>query len=308
MSSSNYDLIVVDAMNTLWRSAHAMRALGFEDPNGFTETGAVYGFLEQVISVVNRSPKAIVVIAWEGSREGRRSVMPTYKAHRDDPDETMQIALESIDKQRKILKSILKKTRWGQTFAPGWEADDAMATFARSGRKGGLNTLILSNDTDMLQCLRDEHRDDGLNLGCVHQWKTSKGNNNPVWTAERLFEEKGVTSLQWHEVKALGGDASDGYKGVPGIGEGWACKLIGMHGTLNDVIQAARDGKITKKKADSILENEAYVLQCLDVAKTRDRLKLQTKWGNPDKTALMDIFAQLRFHSINTNNTLRKLV
>jgi 5'-3' exonuclease len=279
-----------------------MRALGIHDAEGFVETGAVYGFLDQVLSLVNRNKRADVIVCWEGSREGRRAIMGDYKAHRDDPDDEMKERLESIKAQQKLLRAILNKTKWGQARAAGWEADDAIATLARSGHRAGANVLILSNDADLFQCLRDG--EDGT--GDVHQWKTTK-NDEPTWTVERLFNEKGVTPDQWYQAKALGGDTSDGYKGFPGIGEVWACKLIAKYKTFDGVVKAANDGDFPKAKAKSIVENEVYGRQCLDVAKTRDRVKLKIKWGSADKEAIINTFAALRFHSINTNNVLRRI-
>jgi 5'-3' exonuclease len=308
MSETQFDLIIVDGMNVLWRAAHAMRALGYEDANGYQETGAVYGFLDQVLSVASRHKFADVLIAWEGSRAGRQKIDPEYKAHRDEPDEQKMIMLDSIRQQRRILCGVLSYTKWGQIVARGWEADDAIATAAHAGSRAGLDVLIVSNDSDLLQCLRKPD----AKVGRVCQWRSGKKENNPLWTAARLVEEHGVVPSQWAEVKALGGDTSDGYKGARGIGEKFASRIIAEHGTLANVVTFAATGgakgnTITESKAKAINEAGAYLGVCLELAITRHDVRTRTQWGNPDSTRLVEVFGGLRFHSLSTNNTIRRM-
>lgn len=290
MKLTDTDLVLIDAMNLLWRAAHTTGELGFETENGWKSTGAVYGFLASADALLRQTGRVDVIVVWEGSRGDRRAILPEYKADRDEPDEKLARFIELVISQAKMLRGILKHTSWGQLRAPNWEADDAMVTAAAAARRAGLRVLVYSNDADLLQAL-----DDGVAIYKA----TTKKDGVPLWTVERLRDEWGVAPWQVPHVKALAGDKSDCYKGAQGIGDVWACKLIAEHGTIEGVIEAARKGELTPAKSKAVVEGAEYVRKCLQVAQLRSGVKTRLKWGEPDEAKLNRIFYSLRFGSIS---------
>lgn len=296
MNITDTDLVLVDAMNLLWRTAHTSGELGFETDEGWKSTGAVYGFLRSMDALLRQTKRPDVVVVWEGSRGDRRAILPEYKANRDEPDEELARTIELVISQAKMLRGILKHTSWGQLRAPNWEADDAIVTATATARRIGLNVLVYSNDADLLQAL-----DDGV---AVYR-ATSKKNNVPLWTVERLVEEWGVDPWQVPHVKALAGDKSDCYTGAAGIGDVWARKLVALYNTVEGVIEAAKAGKLTPAKGKAVVEGADYIRKCYRVAELRSGVKTKLKWGEPDEDKLNRIFYTLRFGSLTARRFVK---
>ncbi|MSQ40682.1 MAG: DNA polymerase I [Dehalococcoidia bacterium] len=105
----------------------------------------------------------------------------------------------------------------------GYEADDVLGTLARQAEALGLEVVILTGDTDMLQLVTSKIRVD------LHYRIQDSKVYDEAATSERLG---GLPPSKQPELKALYGDASDNIPGVPGIGDKTAIKLIQEHGSL----------------------------------------------------------------------------
>ena len=308
MSDDIADLIIVDGRGVLWRSSYSNAKLGYAGPDGWQPTGGVYGFLESVLSLAYRHEGASVYVAWEGfkSREVRRRELPSYK-QRDDSDDDRARLAKLVIKQEAILKGVLKSTGWTQVQANGWEADDAIATIAEKGYREGLQSLVLSSDADLFQTLREP---DVEYPGWVRVHKPN-GKKGTLWTEPRLSEEWGISPEQIPDVKALSGDASDNYKGIPGIGHKWACKIVKEYGDLFGVIEhAKKNGEIcgSNKKAKDLLENEKYAISCLKVAIANASAKVKMRRGEASKKELRSILGRLRFNSLNNDRAIGRML
>lgn len=145
----------------------------------------------------------------------------------------------------------------------GFEADDLLASYAKQfdGR-----VTLLTVDKDMRQCLSAK-----CNMLVDVEWSEdpTSGEMLPEYkwiTAKDHFEGctysgvavKGITPSQWTFFQALAGDSSDGVSGAAGIGAKIAADLVKEFGTVEAVIQAAKDGdpRITQKKRESLIEFE----------------------------------------------------
>jgi 5'-3' exonuclease len=146
----------------------------------------------------------------------------------------------------------------------GYEADDIIASYA--AQFDGKVT-ILAVDKDLRQCLVSGR----CNMLIDNAWKEDPTSGDMVfdYKASTLNAEKhikegcsynnhlvtGIRPDQWADFQALAGDPVDTVKGAKGIGAGTAEKLITEFGTLDAVIQAARDGdeRLTESQRTSIL-------------------------------------------------------
>jgi 5'-3' exonuclease len=269
-------------------------------------TGGVKGFLDIVTGALAKwRPAPGVYIAWEGGgRKTRQLLLPEYKVR--EPDPRRDELWERIKPQYGLLEAILGQTGWTQIRAPGWEADDAMATLAQAASSAGLDSVILSGDADMLQCLSDSR--EGDERGSIRVMAPNQGGYRE-WTEAGLFAEHGITPAQMADVKALAGDSSDCYRGAPGIGMSWACRLVAEHGGLQQVIQAAKAGKLTNAKASSVLADVPYLQQCYKVAQINARTRTKSLPGRADEAALRGFLKKLRMSSyLNTPSKLRMLL
>lgn len=234
--------LIIDGSLLVARMAYATELSPVFLDGDETDMNGVSGFLEEIEVVREIFPSIREVhVVWEGGgRAMRRAIFPEYKAQRDKPSKGSDYMRARVFPAKKLLRDrILPRTPFHQVEPRRWEGDDGMGTLSKVLADRGVPSLILSNDHDLLQLL------DG-DLVSVLQ---SKKNSWIAFTEERLLEDEGITPLQLVDVKALAGDSSDNYKGVPRIGDKTAIKLLIEHGSLDEIIRVARsEGKLLGKE------------------------------------------------------------
>lgn len=149
------------------------------------------------------------IIAWDSPPSeyiGRRRLIPGYKANRKPVEPGYFDALRQ-------LKKVVKGRGAYQFSGPG-EGDDVIASVVRT--MPGPHT-IYSVDKDLFQLVNPE----------VQFYRATQG--GLLYTYENIKEETGLTADEWTEYLSLMGDASDNLKGVPGIGDVWARKIIAAY-------------------------------------------------------------------------------
>ncbi len=93
-----------------------------------------------------------------------------------------------------------------------------------------MDVVLLSGDRDLLQIATDRI--------CIRIPRTRKGQTViDDFREAQVLETYGVTPLQFIEVKALMGDASDNIPGVPKVGEKTATQLIREFGSVDGVYE-----------------------------------------------------------------------
>ena len=111
--------------------------------------------------------------------------------------------------------------------APGYEADDVLATLATQARDAGDDVIVVTGDRDAYQLVEDPH---------IRVLYNRRGVSDYVLYDEAGIEDRtGVTPAQYPQYAALRGDPSDNLPGVPGVGEKTAAKLINTYGDLDGI-------------------------------------------------------------------------
>ena len=107
--------------------------------------------------------------------------------------------------------------------APGYEADDLIATLATEASAQDMDVLIVTGDRDVLQLVSDR----------VTALMTRRGITEMTrFTPEAVLEKYGLSPSQYPDFAALRGDPSDNLPGIPGVGEKTATKWIAEFGSL----------------------------------------------------------------------------
>jgi len=292
-----YETIVIDGMNLLHRAAYTCRDLGTIEIGGEgVPTGAVYGFLRSLLSVIkhNGTEGCRVIICWEGGYKHRLEIDPEYKANRrSEVDENQKSAAQSFYSQRRVLQALLQASGWEQAVSPGYEADDLMATLAAT-LPG--TVLLYTNDRDLHQSVTET----------VHVLAAYKGKDK-FWTPEAVLEEWGVSPIRVAEHKALAGDMGDNIPGCPGCGAGWATKILRAYPSLDSVLEAAGwgtlrgmiEGKLWESASmgKKIRDNVAVIRRSYDLAKVVRDCPIEYKTREIRKDALKDLLLALQFNS-----------
>src|SRR5262249_41997278 len=152
-----------------------------------------------------------------------------YKAHRPPPPDDLLV-------QEPMIAQVMEGMRIPVLIAPGYEADDVMATVGKEGAARGLEVFLCSSDKDMRQLLSDRVRI--LNL-----------RKQEVLDSVGLKADWGVRPEQVIDFQALVGDSVDNVPGVPGCGPKTAAKWLQQYGTLDNIITHADELTGPKLKA-----------------------------------------------------------
>ncbi len=210
--------LIIDGMALLFRHFYAT---SFRNQFMYNKkdlpTNGVQGMLRHTFKLLELTQPDHVIVAWDmGSKSVRNEWFEGYKANRVAPPEEM---VPQFD----MIKDVIHDIGFYQDGVIGYEADDVIGTVAQH-----IDDLtIVSGDRDLLQLINRTNR----------IWLTKKGYTEyHHYNYDAFLDQYGITPEQFIDVKALMGDASDGYSGVQGIGEKTALKLIQTHGSVEALL------------------------------------------------------------------------
>ncbi|GHS94497.1 hypothetical protein AGMMS49949_08370 [Alphaproteobacteria bacterium] len=225
-------LYLIDVSGFIFRAFYALPPL--VRPDG-TPVGAVLGFCTMLLKlrdqILERSGgEALWCGAFDVSRTNfRQSLDPSYKANRKDvpPELIPQFAL--IREACEAFGCPVKE-------APGFEADDVIASYVKKVRKNKGNCVVVSSDKDLMQL-----HGEGVEIFDPMKAKWIQPTD--------ILEKFGVEAKDVVDVQALAGDPSDGVVGVPGIGVKTAAELIRQFGSLEVLLANAHTLSQTRRRA-----------------------------------------------------------
>ena len=278
-------LYLVDGHAQIFRAYYAPFG-NLSAPDG-EPTRATHVFCQMLLNLVrDRQPDYLAVALDVGDETTfRRQAYPDYKAHREPPPEDFPI-------QEQRILSILETMRLPLLRAPGYEADDIIATLVRRHASPDLHVYIVSRDKDLDQLLGPH----------VSLFDPMKGE---TITPERLFASKGWWPNQAIEAQILTGDSVDNVPGVVGIGPKTAAKLIAKYGTAQAVVEHADE--LTPKQRENVL---AFAPQ-IEVARNLLSLCCETPIGFELDAARIDAInwqaARPIFEKLNFRRLLEQL-
>lgn len=236
-------LLIIDFFNLMHRAFHAYPK-DFKNSRG-EPTGAVYGFFVLLLNYIKKTTPTHILIAYEDDEVPtfRSTAYTGYKANRTWAEDHKEES-EAFYLQVPVALKILDTLNFKVTKVNGFEADDVAGTFATKVNKN-VQVLILSNDQDLLQVVSQ-------NVSVLRPAR-------PPFVKEKIFNPAevqktyGFTPIQLIDYKALRGDPSDNIKGVKGIGEVSAKKLIAEFGSVENIYKNI--SQISSKKIQTLLAN-----------------------------------------------------
>lgn len=277
-------LYVIDTLYHIFRAFHALpRTL--RAPDG-RPTNAIHGVLGILRSLWRHEPVEHVVAVFE-SLEGnfREALDPEYKAHRPptDPDLKVQVPL---------IMEILEQLGIPVLQASGFEADDVLGTLAARAVVAGHGATIVSNDKDLAQVLGVGGEVELLRLsGTGREAKVERVHPQD---ASAVFGVPPELIPSW---LALRGDPVDNLRGVHGIGQKTAVRLLLEGGDLPTLLEhPERAGKF----GPALVQEKARLLRDLQVATIRldvplpfEGLPLERFRPGPIQAGALELFTGL---------------
>ncbi len=282
-------LVLLDGHGIIHRSYHAMK----EQPLTVRRTGevisAVYGFANTLLSVLQElKPTHVAVAMDKGRATFRHRLDPQYKAHRVAmPDELR----DQIARCRQIIEA------FGIPIYEyeGYEADDILGTLARQASAMGLETYLVSLDSDIAQLVGD-----GIRLWLYRPYQR----DSVVYASpEDVRRRYGVLPHQLPDLKALKGDPTDNIPGVPGVGEKTAVRLLQQFGSIEAIYEKLsqveppklrealrqHEEQVRRAKLLATIVTDAPVALDLEAADFRAHYRRQR---------VLEIFRELEFRSL----------
>jgi DNA polymerase-1 len=275
-------LFLVDGHALAYRSYYAFIRKPLVNSKG-EETSAVFGFVKTLLGILEKYGPTHIAVVFD-SREAtfRSDLYAEYKANRPEMP-------ESLSAQIARLFEVLGAMSIPCLAAPGYEADDIIATLSRRFA-GELPVRIVSGDKDLFQVI-------GEKVQLIRPGKS--GAPDDVFDVERLRAAYGLTPAQFVDFQALMGDATDNVPGVPGVGAKTALKLItdfgsleGVYAALDSITPESLRKKLADGKDHAVLSRD---LVRLDTAVPIDVSVEDLRRKTADAAKLKRIFEDLEF-------------
>src|SRR5579885_3200809 len=212
--------MVIDGHAMIHRAFHAL-------PEELTTSkgevvNATYGFTMLLLKAISEFKPDYIAVAFDRSAPTFRHIeFPEYKAHRPTLPDNMRPQFGRI---REIVEAfgipIYEKD--------GFEADDVIGALTQQATTMGLNSLILTGDTDTFQLI-----DDHVSVILARQGITETSKYGLAQVEARY----GLPPEKLPDFKGLVGDKSDNIPGVPGVGEKTATKLLARYGSIEGILE-----------------------------------------------------------------------
>lgn len=254
-------LLAADVPWLLYRSYFALPK-SIADARG-RPVNALLGTANALLGVFDRRPPAQAprcVVACMGAEEAeyRVRLYPPYHAHRDPMPKELRW-------QWQHSQELLESLGWTYTESDDLEADDVMFSYALAEQEAGGSALLLTADRDLYGAVGER----------AAVLELQKGGKSAELGPAEVRERYGVEPGQVADLIALRGDPSDGIPGAPGVGAKTAAELLREHGTLEDVLAAARalenrvarePGALKPRIAAILREHEELLLKFKEIA------------------------------------------
>nr|WP_309073478.1 5'-3' exonuclease [Paenarthrobacter sp.] len=200
-----------------------------------TPVNAVRGLMDMIARLTTDYEATHLVACWDNDwrPQWRVDLIPSYKSHRvaetvlNGPD--VEVVPDPLEAQIPMIRRVLDLAGIAVVGVDEHEADDVIGTYASQAT---FPTDVVTGDRDLFQLV-----DDDRGIRVIY---TARGMKNLEVLSEIVVVGKyRVLPQQYADYATLRGDASDGLPGVAGIGEKTAASLLGTHGSLEGLLEAA---------------------------------------------------------------------
>src|SRR5712691_5642915 len=290
-------VFLIDSMSHIFRAFYAPmanRAAPLQTSKGQV-TQAVFIFTNMLRKLLqDEKPKYIAAVFESGEKTFRHETFSDYKANRQQmPDD--------LASQLPYIKRLCEAYNVPMVSVPGFEADDVIGALSVQAADQGLQAVIVSNDKDMCQLVRDPL------IVCMRQNSQIVKRKEPVppieWCDEAWVEKKfGVPANQLVDLLGLMGDSIDNIPGAPGVGPKGAVQIIQQFGSIENALEHWEEIK-HKSYRESLRSNAELIRKSRELAQIRTDLDVhldlnQLERRPPDRAAAYELFRELEFTNL----------
>ncbi|MEX1141765.1 MAG: DNA polymerase I [Thermoleophilaceae bacterium] len=244
-------------------------------------TNAIFGFASMLVKLLTEHGVKPTIVVWDAGASGRKEIYADYKGDRPSRPDLLR-------EQFPHFAPLVEAFGYRNISAPGFEADDVIATIARRAREHGTEVMIVTGDRDTFQLVEDG----------VRVMATGRGiTDTKVYDRQAVIDRYGIPPELVPDFYGLKGDTSDCIPGVPGIGDKTAAQLLQQFGDLESIlanvdqvsgakrkqslVEHADDARVSKRLATSIRDVPVEDLDLDGVLA-----------GEPDRARLREVFRE----------------
>lgn len=280
-------LYILDGYSSMYTSYFAGYSTGLCAPSG-EPTYGTYIFVKTILKILNEYKPDMFCIAVDGpAKTFRKIIYEKYKANRKK--EMPKDLLPQINR----MKQILELMGFPIYYAPGFEADDVIATIVEKiplyFPEELVFVAICSKDKDLLQLTKYEW---------VEVVDVYKGTG---MFYDDVVEKYKLRPSQFPDYLGLVGDLTDNIPGVKGIGPKTATKLLQEFGTGENIYLNL--DKIKGKVHAKLLDGQESFTLSKKLATVRKDVDIEINFTDmkrrePNWDKLNSIFEELDFESL----------
>lgn len=290
-------VFLIDSMSHIFRAFFAPMS-GRTDPLTNSQgqvTQAVFVFTNMLRKLLaDEKPHYVAAVFESAEPTFRKESFAAYKEHRAEMPDDLQSQLPFIRRVCEVFNIPILNVS-------GFEADDVIGTLAIKAAEKNLQAVIVSNDKDMCQLVRDPL------IVCMRQNSQNVKRKEPVppveWCDEAWVEAKfGVPPAQIIDLLGLMGDAVDNIPGAPGIGAKGAVQIVKQLGSIENALENWEQVK-HKSYRESLRDNANLIRQSKELATLRTNVDIeldleQLRLQQPDRAAAYQLFRELEFQAL----------
>ncbi len=249
-------------------------------------TNAVFGFASMLLNVLRDEQPDYLAVTFDLGRTFRHDDYAEYKANRAEMPDDLRVQFSRIDE---LLAAMDIPTY----SAEGYEADDVLAALAQQAEAEGVDTLIVTGDTDTFQLIGPHVR--------VLTPRRSFG-DTLTYDEDGVRERYGLEPKQLIDYKALVGDTSDNVPGVRGVGAKTATKLLQEYGSVEviydhlDEVSSPRFRSALEKGRDDAFLSKHLVTIVTDLPVSLDLEACRVERVNREQ--VVELFRELEFRAL----------
>lgn len=281
-------MLLIDGHAVAYRGYHATAHRGDVMTTASGEwTNAVYVFINKLLKTWREEEPDYIVLTFDTGATFRNEQFAEYKANRSEMPKELRYQIERI-------RQVAEAFGIPIVTCEGYEADDVLGTLAKRAAAQGIDSIIMTGDTDLFQ-LVDEHIQLLIPRGRY-------GDDSLVGPEELAERYEGLSPEQLIDLKALVGDNSDNIPGLHGIGNKTAIHLLKQYDSIQGIY--AHQDQITHKRVQSALQGsqqDVLLYKDLITIRTDAPVELdlaQARTDNFDRAGVLALLRELEMHSL----------
>ncbi|BEO94278.1 DNA-directed DNA polymerase [Fusobacterium sp. CM21] len=207
-------------------------------------TGAVYGFINTLLSIINEFKPDYMAAAFDVKRSSlkRTEIYGDYKSNRQSTPEDLVTQIPRIEE-------VLDAFNINRYKIDGYEADDVLGSLAKKIAKQDIEVIIITGDKDLSQLVE-------RNISVALLGKGTEGEKFGILkNSDDVVNYLGVVPEKIPDLFGLIGDKSDGIPGVTKIGEKKALAIFSQYDSLEKIYENIDNLKNIDGIGPSLIKN-----------------------------------------------------